>query len=216
MAGLQADMAAIQADITRALDGYQIVADETSGALKNAGGSLPLNSLCLKVLARLIEAAIEASKKQGGERMTPEEFSKAPLSAVIRVALDDLARVESDPRYKVNMTQWHRPIAGVCHVCLAGAIMAETLGVPPEAFIGAPDLSTWLYKMSDDVSGGARARLMALDLVMRGYTDDALIWVVVTPPKGVEWPPVTPYADDPAAFRRDLLAVAAALEERGL
>ena len=59
-------MAGLQADIIRAFDGYQIVADETSGALKNAGGSLPLNSLCLKVLARLIEAAIEASKKQGG------------------------------------------------------------------------------------------------------------------------------------------------------
>lgn len=61
MAGLQADMAAIQADIIRALDGYQIVAAETSGALKNAG-----DSLCLKVLARLGEAAIEASKKQDG------------------------------------------------------------------------------------------------------------------------------------------------------
>lgn len=145
--------------------------------------------------------------------MTPEEFSKAPLSAVIRVALDDLARVEADPRYKVDMQWWHTPRGnrGICHVCLAGAVMAGTLGIPSDQ-----DVATLSEVMSGDVASFVRERLMALNMVRRGDIGDALILIGTTPPKGSKWLTVTPYDDDPAAFRRDLLAVAAALEERGL
>lgn len=44
--------------------------------------------------------------------MTPKEFAAAPLSAVIRAALDDLAEVEADPRYVVDMNKWHGPVKG--------------------------------------------------------------------------------------------------------
>lgn len=152
--------------------------------------------------------------------MTPEEFAKAPLSAVIRVALEDLARVEADPRYEVNMGVWHDNFGhGRCHVCLAGAVIAGTMGVPPTQKISAPEDAVSLYtrkEMSEAVADGVQTRLTALDFVRIGDIGYALIWADQRPPKDIEWPPVTPYEDDPAAFRRDLLAVAAALEERGL
>lgn len=146
--------------------------------------------------------------------MTPEEFAKAPLSAVIRVALDDLAKVEADPAYLVNMFTWHEPIGGQCHVCLAGAVMAGTIGIPTERFIDVPGAA--VLKMSGDAADGARARLMALNMVRRGDIGDAIIWSGATSPQGACWPTVTPYEADPAAFRRDLLDVAAALEAEGL
>ena len=53
------------------------------------------------------------------------------LSDLLTVALDDLAKVEADPRYAVAMKDWHRPYStGRCNVCLAGAVMAKSLGCP--------------------------------------------------------------------------------------
>lgn len=60
-------------------------------------------------------------------------------SALIRLALDDLEKVEKDGRYRVDMTQWHggwRPERDIpCRVCLAGAVMAKTLGTNLRASI---------------------------------------------------------------------------------
>lgn len=143
--------------------------------------------------------------------MTPEEFATAPLSAVIRAALDDLAKVEVDPAYRVDMSAWHEPIEGQCHVCLAGAVMAVTMGLRTECPIVDPHVDADALP-----ADGVADRLMALDAVMRGRITDALIWAGSAWPQGACWPTVTPYEADPAAFRRDLLAVAAALEAEGL
>lgn len=53
-------------------------------------------------------------------------------SALLRVALADLEAVEAQPdRYRVEMGTWHEPDkeAQVCLVCMAGAVMAKTLGI---------------------------------------------------------------------------------------
>ena len=48
-------------------------------------------------------------------------------SELIRLALADLRKCEADPRYLIDMAQWHRPVTSeLCHVCLAGAVMART------------------------------------------------------------------------------------------
>lgn len=151
--------------------------------------------------------------------MTPEEFSKAPLSAVIRVALEDLARVEIDPRYKVDMGVWHDQIVpGRCYVCLAGAVMAGTMGVQPWQDIDSPieAVAIWIGGDVGAMAKSIHARMWALNRVRTGDIGVALARIGADRPVGVEWPAVTPYDDDPAAFRRDLLKVAAALEERGL
>lgn len=51
------------------------------------------------------------------------------LSDLLALALNDLKAVEADPNYTVDMKNWHRPDKDVCAVCLAGAVMAKSLGV---------------------------------------------------------------------------------------
>ena len=53
-------------------------------------------------------------------------------SALIRVAMDDLNRVERLKGYTVDMDIWHEPACGKCNVCFAGAIMSQTLKADPE------------------------------------------------------------------------------------
>lgn len=50
---------------------------------------------------------------------------------LLRLALADLRKCAADPQYEVNMDKWHQPSfsTAVCEVCLAGAVMAQTLGV---------------------------------------------------------------------------------------
>lgn len=54
-------------------------------------------------------------------------------SDLLRLAVDDLTRVEADSRYRVDMGFWHKPTTSpdnggvVCGVCLAGAVMAKSL-----------------------------------------------------------------------------------------
>lgn len=52
------------------------------------------------------------------------------LSATIRVALDDLAKVEKGSRFVVNMGTWFSRYypSEPCQVCFAGAVMAKSLG----------------------------------------------------------------------------------------
>lgn len=57
-------------------------------------------------------------------------------SALIKLALSDLAACENDAAYEIDMSYWHRPkTRGIpfitrkttCQVCLAGSVMAQSL-----------------------------------------------------------------------------------------
>ena len=53
------------------------------------------------------------------------------LHGLLTVALDDLEKVMKDDRYSIYMGFWHSPITeenNKCNVCLAGCVMAKTLG----------------------------------------------------------------------------------------
>lgn len=64
-------------------------------------------------------------------------------SELLRLALADLRKAEKDPRYAIDMDTWHDPFydveakvhtdepTAVCQVCLAGAVMAFSLGADP-------------------------------------------------------------------------------------
>jgi len=56
------------------------------------------------------------------------------LSGLIRVALADFRKCLASNDYVVDMREWHAPVEGdaLCRVCLAGAVMAQTLQVPVE------------------------------------------------------------------------------------
>lgn len=125
------------------------------------------------------------------------------LSALIRVAVADLEKVESDRQYKVKMSSWHCPVAGRCEVCLAGAVMAMSLGAP----VGASCLPNGF----EDEDRGLRA----LDYVRQGYVSVTLGVL------GVAWPKmwyedVTPYKVSGPEFKTQLLGIATKLEVKGL
>jgi hypothetical protein len=53
------------------------------------------------------------------------------LSDLIQLALTCADKCAADPRYKFYMVFWHAPCDGVCFICLAGAVIAKTLGADP-------------------------------------------------------------------------------------
>jgi hypothetical protein len=55
------------------------------------------------------------------------------LSALLRLAVQDAQKCEAMPEvYTLDMNKWHFPQSGgACQVCMAGAVMAQTLGAEP-------------------------------------------------------------------------------------
>lgn len=51
------------------------------------------------------------------------------LSELLRLAVADAQEIEKTPGYELNMNEWHTFYDGVCHVCMAGAVIGNTLGV---------------------------------------------------------------------------------------
>ncbi len=57
----------------------------------------------------------------------------AKLSDLLELAVRDVQKCEAEPaRFKLHMGNWHKPDNGACVVCMAGAIMAQTIGVPDQ------------------------------------------------------------------------------------
>lgn len=82
------------------------------------------------------------------------------LSEWLDAAQEDALSILADARYCLNMKVWHSPSAGICHLCLAGAVLAKSLG----AFIG-DDIGPG--ELSDENAKG----LEALERVRRGWLE---------------------------------------------
>ena len=143
------------------------------------------------------------------ERELHTVFENIPVlpdkpSALLRVALSDLAKVEQDIRYKVDMSSYHvvRP-GGICHVCLAGAVMAKSLKVPFVSAIPArlPE-SDEIYALEQLRVGELHRALLNLDLPIPNDL-----------PKSV---PVTTYETDRDRFFDNMHTIANLLEMYGL
>lgn len=52
------------------------------------------------------------------------------LSDLITLAYEDAKQILRTPGYVLDMHLWHQYHKGVCRVCLAGSVMAKTLGAP--------------------------------------------------------------------------------------
>lgn len=68
-----------------------------------------------------------------------EAFLHAPPSAKIRFAIADLEATERSKRYTIDMDTWHAMdnSSGTCHVCLAGAVMANRHTIEPhQTYVG--------------------------------------------------------------------------------
>ncbi len=86
-------------------------------------------------------------------------------SALIRLALADLALCKADPEYALDMSNWHyynTYYSGLCYVCFAGSVMAKTLKVNrlkrfnPSLFIHSIEykLSSLEFFRNGDVDSG--------------------------------------------------------------
>ena len=126
------------------------------------------------------------------------------LSDLIEVALDDLEKTAVDPRYRVNMNTWHTPHKGVCHVCLAGAVMAQTLKLDPVVDY-VRDRS--LYAVDRKLSALNNVRLGSVQLALdnMGFKD-APHWSRMEVPH---------YNVDAAGFKTTLRQLATELRAKG-
>jgi len=133
------------------------------------------------------------------------------LSDLMQLALDDLAKVEQDPQYRVNMGDWHNgttvAYGNACVVCFAGAVMAKTLGVPSERFVTPA-------RFDEDT----RRKLYALDKAREGYVGMALARLGKRDDVcNVDMRRyVVEYAHDPKAWRDDMNQIIKHLREKGL
>lgn len=125
-------------------------------------------------------------------------------SALIRVALADLAKVEAMPgTYAVDMYTYHQPIgANRCAVCLAGSVMAMSLGVSPSDYPSTRDFAE-------------RDKLQALNKFRTGSVEYGCDLIGIEVTKEFDRP-ITWYEDDRDAFRAEMEILASDLEAAGL
>lgn len=104
-----------------------------------------------------------------------ESVWKTP-SKVLALALMDLEAIEKMPdTYKINMETWHTASnegnAPVCHVCLAGSVMSQTLGY-------RPDTDVFIDRVESEHDQTVATALVALEHYRRGYIDNFLFALI--------------------------------------
>lgn len=137
-------------------------------------------------------------------------------SELIRLALADLEKAEESRAYSVDMGMWHGydEISGKCTVCLAGAVMAGTLGVELNTTAGPGDF--WEDKRGDDCK-----KLYWLNDIRIGNPNDRLmpeVWpnLPIKTVWNIPYPPICSYNASSEGFHRDMKKYADWLEKRGL
>ncbi len=165
---------------------------------------------------RLGEALVE-TKVEVDETGLPVK-----LSDLVDLALDDLEKVEKDPRYMVRMSSWHvspdimmlRGEEPKCGVCFAGAVMAMTMKVPLDRTIEFFD------EVPDDFEPTPLKwrKYQALDRFRRGQVDVAIAQLrgdddCDNYSRERNW---VSYNDSPERFKEWARAKARELREQGL
>lgn len=148
-------------------------------------------------------------------------MTKLPEKAsdMIRLALKDLEAVEKSSDYRINMVEWHRPMEsqrGVeCHVCMAGAVMAQTMR-EPAGYNVVPSRSQYGWKISNKISALNEFRLGRVFGGLSMFHSHELDL------KRSEFEKLMPsrshvelYQDDSEKFKSDMLDMANHLEQAG-
>jgi hypothetical protein len=139
-------------------------------------------------------------------------------SELIRAGVQDLEACEADPRYSINMVDWHSPTAtrfgevgwkSVCEVCLAGAVMAKRLRADPRVLLNLSDFPT--SRSSLRALNDFRGAGWAQGLRHMGISDEKAVWSLDR-----EIPEIVPYNYGPEAFKAQLLRAADILAQHGL
>ena len=130
---------------------------------------------------------------------------------LLRIAISDFKKISKRKDYVISMLQWHNPHKNgktKCHVCLAGTVIAGTLQIPKETYVGPHNLPK-----------GVAKKIIALDYLRVGSIGMGLDTL------DIEWrlnqnvprhKHVTSYSDDSKKFIKDLTAIADLLEKENL
>jgi hypothetical protein len=139
-----------------------------------------------------------------------QELPDCP-SGLIRLALKDLEACECDPQYRIVMEYWHLPTQTGCCVCLAGAVMAQTLKTPLTQMVNP----RCFY--DSKLESGTELKLLALDSLRAGNIKAglAVMGFEAAPSMPRTWP-VPYYGDWPLGFKVEMLKIASMLEQAGL
>lgn len=167
------------------------------------------------------EAPVAKANAKAKKPLTrKQEFARAKLWRVAEIALEDLAAVEKQKKlYHIEMDNWHVPAnetdynySGKCEVCLAGSVIANSLGASHETMLRPANFSEQVNRRlcainalrcgevgtalhHDMMHGGTNARATAAglheDFIMRA----------------------TPYEKDKRAFKRDMRKIIALLRK---
>ena len=90
------------------------------------------------------------------ESKAKELLPKKP-SVLLKLALKDLETCRNSPKYTIDMDYWFYTNGNECTVCLAGAVMAQTLGFDP---MESPSCGPYTHPKISDTT---RKKLLALN-----------------------------------------------------
>lgn len=137
-------------------------------------------------------------------------------SALIRLALSDLAKCEADPKYIVDMCFWYAPYVSDCRVCLAGAVMAHSLADVTQKVIEKNgeqgDESQEIFPQDFNEQG----KLAALNYFRVGSIEEGLRAMRIFSDPPFVSHDIVSYDIDPEQFRADMHLLADDLERAGL
>jgi len=142
------------------------------------------------------------------------------LSECLFLALDDLEKCEDDPKYVIDMSEWHTADDVQCLVCFAGSVMAKTCdadwceSLAPSNFgtHNAARFNALNMIRSGDIFGA----LYYLGIYRPAMSDEAILWACENASNwgGVrQWPS---YRINPAGFKAKMRQTATELKELGL
>ena len=144
------------------------------------------------------------------------EFETGSLSTVLRIALEDLEATERLPGYVIDLQVYHDPDTdehpGKCVVCLAGSVMARTLGIKPDVVSG-PNRHAKPIRDRIHAIDWARLGGFAFAAIELGYSDNDVHKIYTL--TGGDWADLTEYEDDPVQFKADMRAHIATLVKAG-
>lgn len=126
---------------------------------------------------------------------------------MLELGLADLAQVEANPAYSIDMARWHQPVYGndvvKCSVCLAGAVMAGACETPIDVLPALEEYpEEWQHVFC------------RLDVLRCGwYRDESGDHSEYITTDGFD---VAPYIDNPAFWRTQMIELMNFLKERDL
>ena len=138
------------------------------------------------------------------------ELCEGKPSKLIELAMKDLALCEKTPGLQVNMYVWLSNSVNtptVCKVCLAGAVMYQSLGIRPRS-------GREMMPMHCDT---AEKPLESLNYFRNGRLADAFHAFGIEHPSGLPRRiAVTDYHENADLFRRDMQALVKTLADAGV